>query len=374
MRYHSHLTILAVMLWTILIAPNALAINKIIVLTSPTTPAEEVTSMYHGLLAGFGQTYEENKTIYPLEDDYQLELVTYQVGKNPLATYTSEENVIAIICQNSVVCEPAFGKNANKNLLVLSFAGTSTALSSSKNILRLAPSNAVQAKAIYNQLKKDGNSRFAIIYEPTVYAMDLYNAFLSQYFNDIIESAQKPKFVGAFPVSDFIVGLSSQQRGTTTEHVIELLPKLKLDGVAFFGLTKAFLALTDPTKGSDTSLVKNWYASNAVTPLEKGFAGLRAFSLYMPNDGEGAYPEYYYAHDAGTIMKMLMSTYKATIHGIPERERFLELAQKTKLPVESSKTGAKSFSSADDHGRFNVELYDGPNNTPKVEDITVSGN
>lgn len=376
---------LAVLLWANGITSTSLAANKIVVLTVKTDKATIVNNDYgkeanKGFLSGLQQPYQEDKTTYPLSNGYQIELATYDGSskKNPLVAYSNDAEVMAIVCLLDEDCAPALDSLAAKNVLVVAPLPGSSLFKGKENILRLAPSAALEGKAIYQQLKHDKNQRFAVIYESTIYEMDLYSAVLGEYFVDVTNGAtNKPTFVSAFPISDFL-GLSAAQQGTTIATVLQLLPKLSLDAIVFAGYDKAFTALTNPTKGGNAALVKNFYSSDAIYPLQTGtgdslapFPGLRVFSLYIPDDKVSIYDSYYYAFDAGTFLQKVMVSYETTVGGTPQRDKFLELAKKTSVPIEFSKTGAKSFTEADDFGRFNLHVYNAaPDNPAVIQEVT----
>jgi len=167
--------------------------------------------------------------------------------------------------------------STTQNVLVIALTATSTILENGKNILRLAPSNALQAKAIYGQLKKDEIKRFGIVYEPAVYAMDLYSSILGEYFVDVINGiADKPIFVSAFPVSDFL-NLSATQKGTTATKILQMLPRLNLDAMVFLGFNDTFQALTDANQGGTQRLLRIGTQVMLFFRRNKGLLGYESF-------------------------------------------------------------------------------------------------
>jgi len=67
-----------------------------------------------------------------------------------------------------------------------------------------------------------------------------------------------------------------------------------------------------------------------------------------------------------------MESYEKEVGGTPDRDQFLEIAKKTSVPIEFSKTGAKSFAEADSFGRFNFHSYNTPDNPPVTQETAVS--
>jgi hypothetical protein len=367
--------LLTVLLWASGTASVSLAANKIIVLTANDN-ISYTKEANKGFLSGLQQTFTDGKTSYPLSSGYQVELVTYDIGnrKNPLVSYSNDAEVIAIVCLLDEDCAPAIDNLAAKGVLVVAVMASSSVFKGQKNILRLAPSAALEGKAIYAQLKRDKNQRFVVIYESNILSMDLYTAILSEYFVDVTKgNTDKPTFAGAFPISDFL-GLSATQRGTTAATIVQLLPKLSLDAIVFAGYDSAFKALTDPAKGGSAALVKNFYSSDFIYPLQRdtaehsltAFSGLQVMSLYKPSDQTSLYDSYYYALDAGTFLNTVITSYATTVGSTPTRDKFLEIAQKTTVPVEFSKTGAKSFSEADNFGHFGLHAYSATPDNPAV--------
>jgi len=373
MPYYRYFFLLTAFLWAIGIAPVSLAAHKIVVLTSQASDSEKNQAVYQGLLSSFEQTYEEGTTTYSLSNGYDIELVNYVPGENPLVAYSNDSEVIAILCRTSSDCALALDDSAAKDLLVITLTATSSKFADKDNIFRLAPSNAVQATAIYEHLKENKEiKRFGIIYEASTYAMDLYSAFLSQYFLDIINENQKPIFVGAFPINDFL-NLSAVQTGDKAiiETTLQMLPQLNLDAVIFAGFKNSFEALTK--KGSH-AIAQEWYAGDALFPLATGFSGLHVFSLYQPEHEDSQYGQYYYSFDAGTLLQEVMKTYVTQFaEKTPQRDKFLEIAKETHIPVEFSKTGRKSFTEADHVGHFNIQRYDeqGKPSSPEEKVVIV---
>lgn len=342
---------------------SAMAANKIVSI-APDQPKYQ--EMHKGLLAAMGVKYESTRSSYDLGNGYVIEI---EKDTSTLIEKTKQQDVIAVVCPNSSVCALALDEEAAKDLLVVTTTASSSSLKDGTNLLRLAPSNISQAKAIYQEITTDiGKQRFAVIYEPETYALDLYNNLVSEYFMNLFMEVKGPILAGAIPFHDY-VNLDKTQKGVKASHVKSVLQQLDVDAVAYFGFSEGFSALTDTNVGGDPTVANRWYVGDAVYPVEtdKGFAGLKVFGFYQPNDGESTYNQYYYAYDAGKFLMKVIEKYGVTDN--PERIKFLETAKNTELSEDEAKTGRKTFETADQLGKFRVQMFDTEGNVQFKEVI-----
>jgi hypothetical protein len=343
------------------------AANKIVVVAGDEN-SERVQALKQGFVTGMGLQFDFGAKSYALDSGYVIE---FESDVSKMLTTVQKEDVITVVCDLSVVCAEALDKDAPTDVLVVTIGATSNKLREGSNILRLAPANDLQARLMYNHISEDiGFKRFAIVYEPDIYAMDFYSLFLSDYFMDIVLAESKPTFVAAIPLHSFVINLDENYKSIKVDVAVDLLRTLQIDAVAYFGFPAGFTALTNSESGGDASVAKYWYASDAVYETAKGFANLKVYATYRPNTQESTFQEYYYAYDAGIFLSKVIANYQP--QNTPNRSNFLQIAQETALEEEETKTGAKSFTSADKTGRFNVKVFDEQGQV-KVKDITVNG-
>ena len=329
---------------------SVFAANKIVVIGSE--------NMHKGLLTSFDLEHTPTNLSYTLPNNYIIEVKS---NTAPLDEISQQEDVLAIVCQTSNECALALKDSAAKDLLVISATASSRLLGDAENIWRMAPSNALQAKAIYNEIKTEtAQEPIAIIYEPQDYGFDLYASMMEEvFFNTILEN-DGPKLAGAIPFH-MNVNLDETQKSITADKAIAALQdfsKMGIKSVAYFGYRDGFNALTDETMGGSPNVVNHWYVGDgvAIQPDEKPL-NLSVFKPYSPNiAGEINTPAYYYAHDAGTLLSKAMTKMGTTTD--PDRSFFLDTAKTLELSNEETKTGKKTFNTADEHGVFNVDVYD----------------
>jgi hypothetical protein len=341
---------------------SAMAANKIVSITPDDKPKSQ--AIHEGLLAAMGVKYDSSVSSYDLGNGYVVEI---EFDSSNLIARTQQDDVIAVVCRTSSSCALALEEEAAKDLLIVATTATSSSLSVGSNFLRLSPSNTAQAKAIYQEISTDiSNQRFAMIYEPETYALDLYNGLIAEYFLDIFIGVKGPILAGAIPIHDY-VNLDKTQKSVAVSQVKAVLQQLEVDTVAYFGFPDGFAALTDISMGGDPSLASRWYAGDAVYPVEtdKGFAGLKVFGLYQPKGDESVYNQYYYGYDAGQFLMKVVENYGVTDN--PERAIFLETAKNTELSHDEAKTGQKSFGTADESGKFTVQVFDTEGNVQSKE-------
>lgn len=329
---------------------SVFAANKIVLIGSE--------NMHKGLLSSFDLEHIPSNLSYTLPNNYIIEVKN---NTAPLDEISQQEDVLAIVCQTSNECVLALKDSAAKDLLVISATASSRLLGDAENIWRMAPSNALQAKAIYHEIKtKTAQEPIAIIYEPKDYGLDLYASMMEEvFFNTILEN-DGPKLAGAIPLHTNI-NLNETQKSITADKAIAVLQdfaKMNVKSVAYFGYRDGFNALTDETIGGNPNVVDHWYVGDGV-PIQAGEkpTNLSVFKPYYPNTaGETNTPAYYYAHDAGTLLSKTIAKMETTTD--PDRTLFLETAKTLELSDEETQTGKKTFNTADEHGVFNVDVYD----------------
>lgn len=354
--------------------PSTYAANKIAVITlhqpvgDADNPLQENTgyAAREGVLAAFGQTYQQGVTHYPLDNGYSIELHTHSHDDNPLIALSNDPDVIAIICNTSNDCVQAVDDQAAKDVLVTTISAMSSIFSRQENIIRMAPSNGLLAEAFYRRMKSDGIEGFAVVYELSLYAMDLYAQLMSSYFIDLLTEAEKPMFVSVFPITDH-AGLSDSQQGTTSAQIVPILSELKVDGVLYIGYSNSFNALFNHPDSSSLR-TKKWYADDALFPRANGFANLQIFHLYKP-EYKDIHAYYYYGFDAGTFVKKVIDSYGNTP---PQRADLIAKAKLTALDSNEAKTGIKTFDRADEFGYFNVQHFDEEGQPSRIEETSVS--
>jgi hypothetical protein len=337
----------------IVCASSAMAANKIVCITPDDKPKSQ--AIHEGLLAGMGVKYDSSVSSYDLGNGYVVEI---QTDSSTLIAKTQQKEVIAVVCRTSSSCALALDEAAAKDLLVVATTATSSSLKVGSNLLRLSPSNIAQARAIYQEISTDiGKQRFAMVYEPETYALDLYNGLIAEYFFELFLGVNGPILAAAIPLHEYI-NLDDTQKSVRLSHVKSVLQQLDVEAVAYFGFSDGFAALTDTRVGGDPTVVNRWYVGDAVYPVEpdKGFAGLKVFGLYQPKGDESVYNQYYYAYDAGKFLIKVIENYGVTDN--PERAKFLEIAKNTELSDDEAKTGRKTFETADEFGIFTVQMFD----------------
>jgi len=345
------------------------AANKIVVVAFSDSESEQaVQALKKGFVTAMGLQFNASTPSYSLDSGYTIE---FESDTHKIYDTLNNTDVIAVICSISVVCSHALNEHVSKDVLVIAVTATSNELKKGTNILRLAPDNALQAKLMYDDLFQDINSeRFAIVYEPDIYAMDFLDLFMSKYFTDIAFDHVKPTFVASIPFHDFIADLDEKYKTIHAEAALKILRQLQVSAVLYFGYSEGFATLTDPKLGGDHSVAKHWYASDGVYENVKGFPYLKLYDLFEPENQDSENRKYFYGYDAGKFLAKVIANYKP--QETNNREEFLQVAKKTVLEEQDSLTGSKSFTMADDYGRFSVKIFDEQGNF-KIHDVTVTG-
>lgn len=347
------------------------AANKIVLVTNDQTVIE-------GFITALGQTYDPSKVQYELMDSFANDetyppsltsAYTIEIESDIDSTQalTQDPDVLALVCVASASCVPASDKSAGKDVLVISLTATSSQLMLGDNILRLAPSNAQQAGAIYKRLKEGvGNGRFAIAYEPNTYALDLYQNFILTYADKVLLSDTAPQLLMGLPLHTDL-SLQSEQKPMDASRILDVLDGQALDAVIYLGMRKGFTDLTDSTLNGNAGVAPRWYASDAVHPLNdsNAFAGLEIITLFGAA-GKDRGTRYYYAYDAGSFLLEAIKPY--LIQDIKERTKLLEIAKTTSI---YGSTGLKGFQQADQNSLFSVLIYD--NNIDGASITTTTG-
>ncbi|MCK5877255.1 MAG: ABC transporter substrate-binding protein [Candidatus Marithrix sp.] len=343
--------------------------NKIVVVApSGSESVQAVQALKQGFVTAMGLQFNVATQSYSLDSGYTIE---FESDTGKIYDALKSTDVIAVICDTSVVCSHALSEHVPNDVLVIAVTATSNELKKGANILRLAPDNSLQAKLIHDDLFQDiGTERFAIIYEPDIYAMDFLELFMSKYFTDITFDHSKPTFVASIPFHDFIANLDKKHKTIHAEIALKMLRQLQVSAVLYLGYSKGFATLTDPELGGDHSVAKHWYASDEIYEDVKGFPHLKLYDLFEPNSQESKHREYFYGYDAGKFLSQVIANYQP--QETSNREEFLQIAKKTVLAEKDSLTGAKSFTAADANGRFSVKTFDEQGEF-EINDVTVSG-
>jgi len=366
-----------------------IAANKIVLIAVEGSEGEG-HALRKGFIKGLGLQFNPDISSYSLESGYLIEFEKFKKEdeksekmRDKTLSLLEQEDVVTVICHHSVVCVHALEEDASKDVLVITITATSNELSKGRNLLRLAPANELQARAMYYGMAQEiGTKRLAIVYEPDAYAMDFYTTFLSDYFRDIIfQEEQKPTFVAAIPLFKWGNTYNNIQVG-------EALCQQEVEVIAYFGYLEGFEKLINST--SCLSMVAYWYASDAVFEYEDvdkltPEQHLRIYGVWNKEvekaecEAECAYPEYYYGYDAAKFLGKVI----AQVPPPENRKEFLDFAEKTVLDEDESLTGKKYFaskpdqsSSADQEGRFSVKIFPVPNeptsNKPGIIAIDIT--
>ena len=284
-------------------------------------------------------------------------IVEFEPDADKFAEVSHDPEVLAILCTKSTDCGRALKEDVAKDILVIALTATASELAQGQNILRLAPSNALQAQALHDLLKKDIGSEgsFAVVYEPNLYGLDLYKNFMARYQLERLYALSPPTLVGAFPIHTHLA-LQDSQKGLNASQVIEALASERLDGIVYMGYPEAFSDLTESS--GNREMASHWYSGDGIEPfdlVEKGFDNLKIMALYFVETEASSEATYYYAYDAGKFMTAIVEgDFSQTVN----RADFLQKAKNTVLGVDIAKTGAKSFTSADTNASFIVRFLE----------------
>jgi hypothetical protein len=329
------------------------AASKIVLVSNMKTTSQLAAA--EGFLTGLSQTFNSEQFTYPLDNGHVVEI---EPDLNRIPELTHDSDVLTLICINSVACRLATEELSNKDLLVISLTATSSELTLADNILRLAPSNISQAKAIYNRLK-DGikTGRFAMVYEPDAYGADLYENFIYSYLGEKLLGQESPHWVMGIPVHSYL-NLDASQKGVTAVKALQVLATQPIDAVVYLGHDQGFLDLTDAKRGGNKQMAPRWYAGDGVEeiPQENAFDGLEMIRLLGSGreDPEGIVrsASYQYGYDAGLFLTEVRSQYAS--QNATTRTQMLEIAKTVQV---IGRTGEKGFGLSDVAPLFNVVIY-----------------
>jgi hypothetical protein len=292
--------------------------------------------------------YDANKTVYQYKD---IEFIFEDDPKKFTEISNSKDN-IGIVCRSSGDCSGVFEPETAKDLLVVSTTASSSNFSTAKNMLRLAPSNKLQTELLLSMIS-DGipaDKKYAVIYEVNEYGVDLYKNFISQYLSERVISKNSMPAIGiSLPLHSYL-DLTEEQKGINTDKVISLIKDQSVEGIVYIGLLEGFNALTDVTKGGDRTLAKKWYSVDGINDYklkESNFKGLEFISLFYSATNDTSGQNFYYGFDAGKFLQKILQDNQK-----PSRKTLLAKAKITVLDFDVTKTGAKSFTSADSSGLF----------------------
>ena len=329
---------------------------------------------HQGLLASLGVEYNPAILSYTLANGYIIEI---ENDLNGLNGRTQQQDVLAVVCQTSSNCAPALEESAAKDLLIIAVTASSTLLSEGHNIWRMAPSNKLQAKAIYAEMKAEiGQERFAVVYEPENYGLDLYVTVMGDYATNTVSQTAGPELVGAIPLHDNI-NLDASQKSVKADTVKTLLGRFADTGVqavAYLGFDDGFKALTDESVGGNPDVVEYWYTGDGVHASSvKAFPNLRLVEPYYPSNSDEHVPaNYYYAYDTGTLLlKTIAKLAESGLGTDPERTAFMAIAKTIQLTADEAKTGQKAFTTAEQQGVFTVHVYDSLG-SPQLKQVTIN--
>lgn len=292
--------------------------------------------------------YDAKKTTY----EYKNINFTFEDDPTFFSEISNKKENIGIICRSSRDCSSVLHLDTATDLLVISTTATSSHFSTAKNMLRLAPSNKFQAELLLSIIGSSlsVDKKYAIIYEVNDYGIDLYKHFISHYLSERAHSKDSMPTIGiSLPLHSYL-DLTEKQKGINTNQVISLLKGESVDAIVYLGLLEGFNALTDSTKGGDKTLAKKWYSADGISNFkleEENFKELEFISLFYSASRDNLGQNFYYGFDAGKFLQKVLKTNKK-----PTRKTLLSTAKITELAFDTSKTGAKSFTSADSSGMF----------------------
>ncbi|MEZ5671204.1 MAG: hypothetical protein R3E08_02030 [Thiotrichaceae bacterium] len=186
----------------------------------------------------------------------------------------------------------------------------------------------------------------------------------SSYYSDVQFEQQRPNWIASFPLTDKDV-LTPSQQGMTEATLLQLIPQLNTDSIVFIGFSDSFRELT---QAPSPLQAYPWYSSDTILPITAGFTNLQVISAYQLDKNEDF--RYSTAFDAGTFLKKVMASYLIT-NGIADRQAFLTVAKEIVLSQSETKTGLKTFFSADTTGTFTAQHYDIAGKPAALETIEV---
>ena len=306
-----------------------------------------------GFLASLELRSESNVNSYSI-GNYVVEI---EPDAEKFTEVSQDSEVVAILCEKSAECSYALADSAAKDVLVITLTATAVELAQGQNILRLAPSNTLQAQAIHEPLSKDIGSqgRFAVVYEPSFYGLDLFKSFMATYMYERLYERSPPTMVATLPLHTDL-DLQDSQKGVDATKIIGTLQSEQLDAIVYLGGAEGFLNLTN----NNREITTHWYASEAVSNIDlanEEFDNLKIIALFFAENFRSTDFHYYYGYDAGKFLSAIVDDdFSQTPPA--NRTEFLQIAKKTVLDLNSAKTGIKSFISADQEAFFFVRYLE----------------
>lgn len=373
------------------IALNSFAANKIVLVGG-----NEATKA--GLLDGLGEgltvplndpelppsatkpllSFDPAVNRYDLSYDISGQTVSYVIefedDAEQLVALSQDPEVVTILCTTSTVCGKALVTEAAKNVLIISLTATASELAQSENILRFAPSNALQATLLHDIMSYyfTPEQRYAVVYEPTLYGLDLYKNFISAHIHERLYGEAMPQFTFALPLHTYVT-LQTAQKSIDASTILQTLRNANLDAVIYFGYIDGFRALADNNHGGQHDVTGYWFAGDGVQQaldleVEK-FTNASVVGLFYAQNSNSDSPAYYYAYDAGQFLRVLQAQFPQES---TDRLACLEKAKAMVLPNSQTKTGTKSFTSADEESLFFLHYLE--NGQKRTDIITVTAN
>jgi ABC-type branched-subunit amino acid transport system substrate-binding protein len=208
----------------------------------------------------------------------------------------NDPNTVAIVCMTSGQCSNA---STNTNVLVVSPTATSSTLASTAtypNMIQIAPSNKLQAKAIYQAMSDNNVNKFAVAYDPNIYGEDLYSALFAEYASESYKKpVTAPKLLAAYAVYDGMFSSATNYRAVTAGAVMNSMRSLVDDGLlntggndvlVYLGDQAGFKALMAQVPTSSTVKLLKWYGGDSLydtTPRTKLSIkdGIQQFSTFI---------------------------------------------------------------------------------------------
>lgn len=360
--YLLHQVLLSLLL--ALMTCNSFAANKIVLVAGTD---ETKKGLLAGLTEGLTQEIDDPNlppdavrpllSFDPAVNSYTLNnyVIEFEDDADKLMDITQDSEVVAVLCKNSTVCGKALLEVASEDVLVIALTATSSELSFGTNILRLAPSNSLQASLLHEVINENltPEQRYAIVYEPTLYGLDLYKNFISTQVQKRLRSDSMPQIAFALPLHTHLT-LQPEQKFIDANRILSMLEKNKVDAVAYFGYLDGFRELADDKKGGKHNITDYWYAGDGIEELDlkaENFTNTSIVGLFYAQNDNSSVATYYYAYDSGKFLRAIMEQGQFTQEKV-DRTAFLEKAKTIVLPANQTKTGAKSFTSADSESYF----------------------
>ena len=240
-------------------------------------------------------------------------------------------SVMAIVTANSPETEAATQNPDRRDMLVISPSASSSILLEVPNLLLIAPTNDLEGASIYNVMQNAGIKRYAVLFEPNIYSMDLF----SQLFGEGILQlgGEHPTLAGAMPVFNETVPVNAV---TGLES---------LDAIVYLGYSDGFLNALEEFQKAGQGQGLKWFAGDAelaskVSEAEStqseditvlGFGTDETASKPFEGDYSDMFGEVpsiwaHYGYDTGCFLNKVLETI-LDAHQYLTREKVLETAK-----------------------------------------------